>query len=153
MTAGCGHMGTGVVSGPHAQKDVVSGPNAQNWLQAAQDLFDGLQNTWAHHMVSKVHGLTTMVSKMQKLCIWAEMYQNDGLRWISPRQYCGAEHPSPFAVRPNRYGGQLEPTSSVSGAPFCLGPSEEDVQPEARRRLVGGEDADEQGMEALSIKT
>ena len=39
------------------------------------------------------------------------------------------------------------------GAPFCLGPSEEDVQPEARRRLVGGEDADEQGMEALSIKT
>ncbi len=77
-------MGTGVVSGPHAQKDVVSGPNAQNWLQAAQDLFDGLQNTWAHHMVSKVHGLTTMVSKMQKLCIWAEMYQNDGLRAIYP---------------------------------------------------------------------
>ena len=45
MTAGCGHMGTGVVSGPHAQKDVVSGPNAQNWLQAAQDLFDGLQSS------------------------------------------------------------------------------------------------------------
>ena len=41
----------------------------------------------------------------------------------------------------------------LSGAPFCLGPSEEDVQPEASRRLVGGEDADEQGMEALSIKT
>ena len=35
-------------------------------------------------MVSKVHGLTTMVSKMQKLCIWAEMYQNDGLRAIYP---------------------------------------------------------------------
>jgi hypothetical protein len=78
-------MGTGVVSGPHAQKDVVSGPNAQNWLQAAQDLFDGLQSTWANHMVSKVHGLTTMVSKMQKLCIWAEMYQNDGLRAIYPK--------------------------------------------------------------------
>ena len=31
--------------------------------------------------------------------------------------------------------------------------NEEDVQPEARRRLVGGEDADEQGMEVLSIKT
>ena len=62
MTAGCGHMGTGVVSGPHAQKAVVSGPKAQNWLQAAQDLFDGLQSTWAHHMVSRqplknVHGL------------------------------------------------------------------------------------------------
>ena len=44
------------------------------------------------------------------------------------------------------------------GAPFCLGPSEEDVTGGAgcrptRRRLVGGEDADEQGMEALSIKT
>ena len=25
-----------------------------------------------------------MVSKMQKLCIWAEMYQNDGLRAIYP---------------------------------------------------------------------
>jgi hypothetical protein len=55
-------MGTGVVSGPHAQKAVVSGPKAQNWLQAAQDLFDGLQSTWAHHMVSRqplknVHGL------------------------------------------------------------------------------------------------
>ena len=39
------------------------------------------------------------------------------------------------------------------GAPFCLGPSEEDVQPEARRRMLGGEDADEQGAGALSIKT
>ena len=56
-------------------------------------------------------------------------------------------------VQPNRHGGQREPTASVSGAPFCLGPSEEDVQPEARRRLGGGEDADEQGMGALSIKT
>ena len=50
---------------------------------------------------------------------------------VAGRQYCGAEHPSPFAVRPNLYGGQREPTASVSGAPFCLGPSEEDVQPEA----------------------
>jgi hypothetical protein len=49
-------------------------------------------------MVSRVHGLTTwshdnlskkfMVSKMQKKCemqkkcVWAEMYQNDGLPWI-----------------------------------------------------------------------
>ena len=97
MTAGCGHMGTGVVSGPHAQKDVVSGPNAQNWLQAAQDLFDGLQNTWAHHMVSKVHGLTTMVSKMQKLCIWAEMYQNDGLRAIYP---VSLRRPTAFSLVP-----------------------------------------------------
>jgi len=43
-------------------------------------------------MVSKIHGLTTwspkyMGSKMQKLCIWAEMYQNDGLRAISPSQF------------------------------------------------------------------
>ena len=45
-------------------------------------------------MVSRVHGLTTwshdnlskifMVSKMQKKCVWAEMYQNDGLPWIYP---------------------------------------------------------------------
>ena len=67
-------------------KGVVSGPKPQKLLQAAQDLFDGLQSTWAHHMVSKVHGLTTMVSKMQKLCIWAEMYQNDGLRAIYPAE-------------------------------------------------------------------
>jgi hypothetical protein len=62
VTAGCGHMGTAVVSGPHAQKAVVSGPKPQKLLQAAQDLFDGLQSTWAHHMVSrqplkKFHGL------------------------------------------------------------------------------------------------
>jgi len=25
-----------------------------------------------------------MVSKMQKKCVWAEMYQNDGLSWIYP---------------------------------------------------------------------
>jgi hypothetical protein len=46
-------------------------------------------------MVSREHGLTTwshdnlsknfMVSKMQKKCVWAEMYQNDGLPWIYPR--------------------------------------------------------------------
>jgi hypothetical protein len=40
-------MGTAVVSGPHAQKAVVSGPKAQKLLQAAQDLFDGLQSTWS----------------------------------------------------------------------------------------------------------
>ena len=58
-------------------------------------------------MVSRVHGLTTwshdnlsknfMVSKMQKKCemqkkcVWAEMYQNDGLSWISPgvKHICG----------------------------------------------------------------
>jgi hypothetical protein len=55
-------MGTAVVSGPHAQKAVVSGPKAQKLLQAAQDLFDGIHSTWAHHMVSRqplknFHGL------------------------------------------------------------------------------------------------
>ena len=71
-------MGTGVVSGPHAQKAVVSGPKAQNWLQAAQDLFDGLQSTWAHHMVSKVHGLTTDGLQNAKI---VHMGRNVPKRW------------------------------------------------------------------------
>ena len=80
MTVGCGKMGTAVVSGPNAQKDVVSGPKDQKLLQGAQDLFDGLQSTWSHDNLSKKF----MVSKMQKKCVWAEMYQNDGLPWIYP---------------------------------------------------------------------
>jgi hypothetical protein len=77
-------MGTVVVSGPKAQKAVVSGPKAQKLLQAAQDLFDGLQSTWFQHMVSRQPKKNFMVSKKQKKCVCAEMYQNDGLPWIYP---------------------------------------------------------------------
>ena len=51
---------------------------------AAGDLFDGLQSNLIDHMVSREPKKIPMVSKMQKKCAWAEMYQNDGLPWIYP---------------------------------------------------------------------
>jgi hypothetical protein len=89
-------MGTAVVSGPNAQKAVVSGPKAQKWLQAAQDLFDGLQSTWSHHMVSrqplkKFHGLQNAKK--------VRMGRNVPKRW-SPLDLSGA-----VANTPNKNSG------------------------------------------------
>ena len=90
--SGCGKMGTAVVSGPNAQKAVVSGPKAQKLLQAAQDLFDGLQSTWSHHMVSRqplknFHGLQNAKK--------VRMGRNVPKRW-SPLDLSGVKLPNNF---------------------------------------------------------
>jgi hypothetical protein len=44
--------------------------------------------------------LVPMVSKMQKNCAWAEMYQNDGLPWIYPvRDMEGGSRRPPVGVQ------------------------------------------------------
>ena len=96
MTAGGGKMGTAVVSGPKAQKAVVSGPKAQKLLQAAGDLFDGLQSNLIDHMVSRQPKKIPMVSKMQKK---VRMGRNVPKRW-SPLDLSGA-----VANTPNKNSG------------------------------------------------
>jgi len=77
----------GADSAPHSEQNVFFPTLPDGALcgaLAAGDLFDGLQSNLIDHMVSRQPKKIPMVSKMQKKCAWAEMYQNDGLPWIYP---------------------------------------------------------------------
>jgi hypothetical protein len=56
-----------------------------------------------------------MVSKMQKKCAWAEMYQNDGLPWIYPRGTA-----SDIFIFPEKRGGEeLSTPTNIIAQELC----------------------------------